>query len=288
MIGDDFYYAGEALSSYGLVMADSETDSRFAGRTINRSEMTPIRSIPNYYSVQYSDVLVLSFLVIKDPCVDESEETSVLTDSDIFETRSWLESPKEPAELRIYGDETIEVVYYGLFTDIQPYTSGGQCYGLNLTFTCNAPYGFTPVETTVIDSFDSEFILFNPSAEKREYLYPLIRVSMADTSGGAIALTNVTDNNSAMSFTVPSGIQYLYIDTKQKIVYDDDNTLIAIGDVFELTSESSNYSLLQSDAYTINWLGLVYGNNSISVSVTSGSLSEISFIMQYPIKAGGY
>ena len=181
MIGEDFHYNNFWLSDYGMKMYDPEDTQQFIGREIDKSGLSPLRKVPSHYSVHYANVLTLSFLILKDTDICMKQEDYQLTGEEIHALRSWLESPDTPDPLLVLPyDGGDDVYYFGIFTDIQPFIAAHECCGLYLTFTCNAPFGFSSVisNTYKINSFvgDVEGSFQNASAEQRDYLKPEIRI----------------------------------------------------------------------------------------------------------------
>ena len=145
MLRTDFKYNGHWLSDFQMKMYDTDSDPVWISRVVDRSAQTAYREIPTHFTTHYDDVLKHEFLIIRDPDLYDSSCDLRLTDKDIHQLRSWLEYPKQPMELvTTEDDEQMDVCYFGLFTSIQPFVVRKQCFGLRLSFTCNAPYGFSP------------------------------------------------------------------------------------------------------------------------------------------------
>lgn len=290
MIANDFWYNDQYLSDFNLIMCMPEDEQDWARRDIDRSDITPIRPIPNFYSVKYSDTLVLHFLIIK---CDEKAGTADYMKMDgefIDELMGWLTSPKRHMLLTTISDEDFDVNYYGLFTDVQPYVFNGECYGLKLTFTCNAPYGFSDIfeQEYSMDNLKTKSVkYFCESSEKYAYIYPVIKVDAASTTFGSSAtftLSNDSDSSYSMSFTLPSGASSITIDCDKKRVLDQS------GNVIPLTTLISQdaASFLSTPNYSFNWFRILPSENNLQISSNKKCMSKVTIQARGVIKAGGF
>lgn len=221
MIGDDFSYGDFWLSDFNMSMLSPEESQQFVGRNIEKSEITSLRAKPLHYGATYADTLILHFLIVKTEgiCGTEQEQL-IMKDSEIHDLRRWLESPKLPVhmEVSLSGEHDIITHYFGLFTDVQPYMIGSHCCGLNLTFTCDSPYGYSGINSTTykINKLTSVVsgTYINGSAELNEYLMPTIEIVSTSTFGSneKITITNTTDGGKKMILNLPAGKKKLIID----------------------------------------------------------------------------
>ncbi len=296
MIGEDFHYNNFWLSDYGMKMYDPEETQQFIGREIDKSGLSPLRKVPNHYSVHYSNVLTLSFLILKDTHTCMSQEDYQLNGEEIHTIRSWLESPDTPAPLFVLPyDGGSDVYYFGIFTDIQPFIVAHECCGLYLTFTCNAPFGFSSVisSTYKINSFVGDITgsFHNASAEQQDYLKPEIRIFSEDTFDGTekIVIKNITDNNQSMALTMPRGASALLLDCRRQRITDENHRLIAMSDVGIAMPDMTADSYVSAELYTFYWLRFVHGNNRLVFSMPNpNTISKIQINARYIIKSGGF
>lgn len=292
MIGEDFSYDNQLLSSYNMVMCDPEEEQEFVQRAIDRSEITASRSIPNHFSVHYEDTKTLNFFITKDPCEYPQQEDTELSGEEINAIRAWLESPKKPAELIVDDgdDENTTVHYFGLFASVQPFVVDSKCYGLYLTFLCNAPYGFSDEFSTSVSTNGSTTIV-NDSAEHDDYLRPVITINASGTFSGSESVTirNVTDGNRELSINLPSGTSRLVIDCDKRVILNSSGNLVSFSDLGVTVPTTNDYSFINADVYLFYWPRLLPGENTINVSTSSGSsISSITVSGRYAIKSGGF
>ena len=318
MLGKDFTYGSSKLSDFGMKIYDPENEQQFATREIDKSEITSIRPVPNHYSTHYNDVLILNFFIIKDDGNYPSQSDMRLTANNINTLRAWLESPKTPVLLNVEPlDNTDTTVnYYGLFTEIQPFIVGQECFGLHLTFTCNAPYGFTDevigtytlgtVNTQeeqgsdlldengngiINENGESVGVYVNNSAEQKEYLRPIVTIKSSNkfVSGEYISIQNVTDGNKQMLLYLPTNKTSIIVDCKKKRITDGSGNVLSLSDVGLTLPISDEYNFVSAELYTFYWLGLLYGTNNIKFNCPGGStVSEIKISARHILKSGGF
>lgn len=296
MVGNDFYYDGHWLSEFGMKVYDPEDTQQFVSRDIDKSDISTLRPIPNHYSAHYSDVLTLSFLIIKD---DEDEpltqEETKLDGEEISYIRAWLESPKIPCEFTSPTEEdVIATTYFGLFTSIQPYLINHECFGMYLTFTCNAPYGFSDVYSKTFNMQGNVTVsgyFANYSAEHNEYLKPTIIIKSADTfvSGETIRIENVSDNNKYMLLAIPEGLSSITIDCQKKCITDNNGNILSLSDVGLTLPISSDYNYVSAELYTFYWLRLLPDRNNLAFTCNENStIRTVTISSRYIIKSGGF
>lgn len=296
MIGENFHYSHFWLSDFGMSMYSPEDAPQFIGREIERSNLSSIRKIPNHYAVRYTDVLTLSFLILKDAEAHASQEEFRLTGEEISRIRSWLESPKTPCPLLVIPyDSGTEVYYFGIFTSIQPFLVAQECYGLYLTFTCNAPYGFSPVITNTyeINSFvgDIRGRFFNASSEQCDYLNPVLKIYSGGVFNGTekVTVKNVTDSCHTMELTMPEGISVLTVDCRKKSITDEKNRLISLSDIGLSLPKASDDHYISADTCIFYWLRFLYGDNHLVFSMCSpNNISKIEIKARFAVKSGGF
>ncbi|MBQ2396105.1 MAG: hypothetical protein II304_03555 [Bacteroidales bacterium] len=296
MIGEDFIFDNQMLSEYGMKMYDPNTSQEWIGREIERAEISSTRPIPNHYTVRYLDTLTLNFLIIRNDREISNKKELELDRYDINRLRTWLESPKRPISLEVLNNSAREVVYFGIFTNIQPFLVAEQCYGLYLTFKCNAPYGFSlPYKKVFNINGSTESINNNihiHSAELKEYIKPIIKIYSSDVfiEGETIEITNPNDNSNKMILSLPANKQAIIIDCEKKIVEDNFGNNIPIGCLIKNNDISSNsYDYLSMINLPIYWLQFVPHDNRISIlGNENNTILKVEIIYREIIKAGGF
>lgn len=294
MIGTDFIFRDRYLSEFGLIMANPESNDSFPEFDIDKGDISAVRSCPKHYGKHYTDVLKLNFLLIKDPCANNVQSDMVLSGEMIDSVRSWLESPSLPTKLVVFFEsEPVRVNYYGTFTSVQPYLFNSECYGLSLTFTCNAPYGFSDDVVRIYSDITDEFsdIYTNYSSEEFSYLYPKIIIDATSNFDGSesISITNHSDADNLMNIKMPSGKSSITINCKEKSVVDSDGKAVPLS-LLGVSPIGNGYNhLLSSDVVLFYWLRFLHGDNKLSFSTSSPDhFSKIELVTAYEIKSGGF
>lgn len=306
MLRSDFKYNGKSLSDFQMKMYDPDEDPHGVARTIEKSQPNAAREIPNHYTTFRSDVLVHHFLIIKDPEFYGDSNNLRLTDKEIHRLKSWLFSTKVPTELILpMDDEEINVSYFGVFTDVQYFVPVQKsCYGLKLTFTCNAPYGFSPVTSKRfwINSASVTGDFVNNVVEFADMLPPTIVIRATDSEafdGEQLVLQNKNDGDKEMRITLTSGLHRIDIDCSTKIItgYYMENdvektralTLADIGLELYEAQQDNTRSFQLINTYGMYWLKLVPGSNVLQFT-TDGFAARYSVEVRtrYIIEAGGF
>lgn len=276
-----------------MKMYDAQNEQTWVSREIDRAEITSSKSKPNHYGVHYSDTEKLEFLIIRNDDIFDSNDCE-LNRIEINRLRTWLESPKFPKSLEVFEEDECRIIYYGVFTSIQPFLVANRCCGLYLTFTCDSPYGYSPkiVKTYNLDNLNTlhtgSFHIH--SAETNEYIKPIIKISAHTTfsTNHILTLTNITDNNKHMSIKLPKDKTYIIIDCEKKIITDNLGNGIPLNESMVLSEYVNEYSYLSVFHSPIYWLRLLPHENSLSFIADNGGVSKVEIIAQEIIKAGGF
>lgn len=291
MIGKNLEFCGRLLSDFGMIMVAPETEQQFISREIIKTEQSSVRPVPNHFGTKYSDTLPLNFLIVKNPCNNNSQSEMILKDYEINNLRSWLEYENVPRELIVYqNDEEDYTYYYGIFNEIQPYIVAHECLGLYLTFTCKSPYGYSsPITyaTGFLDGVNEKVLKCVSNSADRIPLKPTVIIYPSDSvfkSDSYISIVNRSDNDKEMKINIPTGIEYIKIDCKNKTIVDHNGKLLNISalgwkpiDVMENSSET----------YNIYWLQLYTDVNDLFITKT-GNVAKVEITTQFVRKVDGF
>lgn len=289
MNGDNFIFDGQQLTDYECVLYAPSDSQQFIGKNIEKSSD---RAVSKFFKVQYSDTLKLSFLIGKDHCKHPKDEDFKLSGDDVHYLRSWLESPTM-SELKVMQDDDDNLCthYYGVFSDIQPYEIAGECYGLYLTFTCNAPYGFTDEYKYVCyPNSETTLMVSNLSAEKHSYYKPVITITSSSTfDSESLSIENANDNGNTMIISMPNGKSAITIDCEKEMVFDSDGNILPLSVIGVTSPIDDNYSFLSADAFMFYWLRLAPNVNKLTIlPSTATTIFKVEITARYPVKSGGY
>jgi hypothetical protein len=206
-------------------------------------------------------------------------------------------------------DEEIVVSYFGVFTDVQYFVPVQKsCYGLKLTFTCNAPYGFSPVTSKRfwINAADTQGDFVNNIVEFANMIPPTIVIRAnpgMSFAGETLALTNQHDGGNTMNITLKSGCHRIDIDCRTKIAtgyYMDGQTektqiltLTDLGVNLYQAEQDNTRDFHLIDTYSLYWLSLVPGSNVLHFETTPADGQQfngysVEIRTRYIIEAGGF
>lgn len=223
-------------------------------RDSQQGEPTITRPIVNEYGT-VSEKLTFEYGLMK--CSGElftREEQQVI--------ERWLTSPKYSTDLITFDDVTKEEIvrYCGLFTTTNWYPAQDGFYGMNFTFTNNAPYPSRRYSHTykwssyqVNQNDEWTFSCKCNTDELNEYVYPIITIH-ADKEE-PITFTNITDNRNKVTVIVPPS-KRVYLDCRHCII---NNGVPG--------SDSLSYrDIGWGDTGDIYWPRLLPGTNQIKIT----------------------
>lgn len=181
-----------------------------------------------------------------------------MTSSKLQEIASWLfqDDYKE-----FYSEDNPDKRYYLIATsEINFKTNGANEGYLEVQFRSKYPYALTMAATPTYTISGSGNIVINNTSNVYRYYYPELQFTVNSSSPTTITFTNTTDSNRITSFTGLSNGEIIYMNNQKR-------TLI---------SSTGNY---RYNSFNKNWLRLIQGINTISVS---GNVS-VMFRTQFPI-----
>ena len=218
----DFEYAGHRLSDFGYAICsfgNSLSDYEInIGCDITFTEIKNNHSsIHRKVSSSYDSVYTATFDIIKYNC--NSRDDINMTSLEVRDLVKWL-NRRDNYKLKFISEfaDDSNVHYYGRF-NVQQKMIGGRVVGLTLTFTSNAPYGFS-------DVIESKFMMLNPGekhiffGDSDEYglIYP--RIEIRCFSSGMYIITNETTGTKVEISNCVVG-EIIIIDGEHKIIYSD-------------------------------------------------------------------
>lgn len=296
MTGTNFYYDDHALSDYGLIISGSDEEQSFISRSVVGTEQSVKRPEQHVFNTSYDDVLKIPFSILKNPHDNPNQLDMRFTEQELSEIRRWLESPRTPKELIVENKNNIEnetICYFGLFTDVQPFVVGADCYGLDLTFQCNAPYGYsTPIvhvfEFPKTSTYSYQYACL--SDEKYDFVYPVIKLYLNSSisNKGTITIKNITDNNNSLTINLPN-TSYITIDCKKKQILNADGNNVRLCDLGFSTDDIFDYYSIFTGSVSIYWPRLVYGENEFKYTTSVlNSVTKIEMTYRLIRKVDGF
>ena len=291
MIGENFKYDNYMLSDFGCILAAPEEEQSFVARSVISTDQSSKRPEKQFFGTSYDDILVLNFFIMKNPCV-LNQEDMYFSQDELRKVRRWLESPKTAKELIVdspnQGEE--QIYYYGIFSEVQPYIIGPYCGGLNLTFQCNAPHGYSaPIKKTFEfkDETSLNVSVYSSNDDKYSFIYPVWKIHLNNPSG-TLTIVNHSDAESSLKITLPN-YEYIIIDSKHKQVLNPEGKSIRLSDLGFNAEDLFDYVMAFTGSVPIYWPRLGYGNNSYSFFTSvSGTVTKIEAEMQFIRKVDGF
>ena len=272
-----FDYNGRNSREFDLIIGGMNLSDDIPlgmSREVMAGTLNKYRQFSNYMGTSWSDVLEFDIALTKNPCDFPDREGMRFTEEEINEINAWLTSPEYPLLLKMYDIDLGEYTnyeYYGIFRNIQAQAIQGEIISLLMTFTTNSPFAWTPeIQKDFTCEGSISFVIKSKSAEYNKPIYPMIKIVSTNASASQITITNITDNNKAVTLQIPAS-STVTIDTEKSMIYDE-NSLITLED------------LGIEDVSNIYWPRLYYGDNNFSIS---GNFM-VSFIWREPRKVGAY
>lgn len=259
--GKTFTYDGKSLTDFDAIMCsfDSQDTMRdVLSYTVNKGEITPDRPTPNAYNKAYVDVLTFGVGICK--CYGEE-----FSETERNQIVRWITAPLPYRKFVIQDSEEFpyhgDTEYFVTCTSYKNYIPNSAVRGMYFEFECNAPYGFSPEESTSFSSSNPTVTINNQSDETFEDYYPTIELTGNTT--GEVTITNSKFPSEVMRLQVRQ-TQKLTIDCKMGNITDN-------MDLFDYATDTN-----------LVWLRLSPGENTITV--TGNAAGKIK--CRYPRKVG--
>ena len=175
MFADDFLFAGQKASGYGMMIAsDSGGEAIVSGGEVEiTSVRPPDKDIFDYYTGRLESPIQFNFSIFKMNCSDPND--IYVSQEEESRIAKWLigrSKTKGYEWLQFDQDGFRDVCYKVVFTTMQPVQVMGKTIGFELTAVSNCGYAFT-TEKSVIFQLDSS----NPKelfvqSDINTYIYP--------------------------------------------------------------------------------------------------------------------
>ena len=282
MLCTDFVYMTKRLSNFGFVIVNSEDeDTTGLSRNILKGETSSYRTEANHYGTTYNDVIVLNFLIVKNPCIINSEDEKQISKHELRQIESWLTLPQVPQPLYVVGENGLEIEYNGIFTDIKPYVFNG-LNGLKLVFTNKSPFAYNNynLRFELTKNTDVNKTIICDTDEQREKVYPIMNYTQ--NGAGKLVIQNKTDNQS-MSLTFTKKYKKIIIDCKMKRILADDIPL-SLSDVGYTMQTITDHNNVNTGIFNMKWFGLSPKKNEITFN--GDGILTMSY--KVPYKLGGF
>jgi phage-related protein len=250
LISTDFYYNGVSSESMGLSLI-----------RLN-SGIFPVPYVPA------RDIIEEFPTMAKAPYVFKSKQQQYTINA-VFST---LTNDMTPAKLKtlatwlfqedykeFYTEDEPDKIFYLFATNQVDFMTNGANEGyFEVQFKSKFPYALTTSATPTSTITGSGTIVIDNLSNAFQYYYPEIEITV--NSGTSVSFTNTSDSNRVTSFSGLTTAEVLYVNNEKK----------------QLVSSTANY---RYDGFNKNWLRLVQGVNTISVTGNA----TIEFRTQFPV-----
>jgi hypothetical protein len=225
------------------------------------------RPIPFFYGAEQIPVLQFGLSIMS---LDE------ITAEDYSQISSWLYGQMNYKELRICQPDMQTMWFNAFLTQPKTVRVGNIIRGTTCTVVCDAPWGYKPSVSYSYGDYTGDIVsqdieIFNNTGNNF-YTYPTNMIITANSLGGNVKITNITDSYRESNF----------------IVYPNEQ-LVMNCDLQTISSSLSTYPLSQmgtsARSYSDkNWLRLLPNYNLLTIT---GNFINFSIMIPSAAKIGG-
>lgn len=261
-----FIYNGISSDKFNLMICSFERSSGVSNSkevseiTINSEKVTGSDKWLKINS-DYSSPLSFTFNICK-------KGGTIFTAIERRMISAWLTSSHgEYKVLQFCSLEYSDVIFHAKCTTLEKNTIAGDVVGYQLTFTTNAPYGFTPEKQLNINMNSDVFTtnIMNSSDELETMLYPKLEI------------------------TILQNCNFTIINNRINKTFGIDNC--TVGEVITINPEIGYiYSSVRGtsviSAFNKVWFGLYCDTFNMSNNITINGKANVKIICSYPRKVG--
>lgn len=245
MYAIDFYFDGQHLSDYGMVICSFDGPS--GSQTVSAGSKLTFNTVPMHsgkkYSLtgtQYDECITVTFSIAKDPCSHTDSSEMKITNDEFRDLMRWL-NRREFLKFQIHdeNEKDRDACYYNASFNIEKVLIGGELYGLTLTMETDAPYGYGEEEVFACEMKPGvEYDLWDISDEIG-YIYPDMVITC--NSDGTLQLENLTEEclmqiencTTGEIIEINGSMQIITTSDDNHAIYDDFNfEFFKIGNTF--------------------------------------------------------
>lgn len=191
----DFQFDGEKLSDYGYMIGS------FNGRTEDTVEVsvmdyTDIKSalsdVSHKVATSYPSNYTATVQIMKTNC--DGDDDGRLSNDDVSMITKWLVRKEYKQFNWIYEDDTAEDIFYDVHCKISKITVGGDCYGLEVTFESNRPFGYTEIKRHIENNCPANYpIEVEIETEEEGWMYPDVIIKLRSVATNPIVIKNTLE-----------------------------------------------------------------------------------------------
>lgn len=196
VVATDFEFNGVKASDVNLAIVDFGSPSRegvvSSGGKITFNTSKPANSKKwNFHGSHYEEQLSLSFQVARINLNKRPQEVLPASSYEKAYYMRWL-CRKDGYKYLRFMQNGYENIFYNAKIDLEWINYGGCTYGAELTVTCDAPFGYSPLQSyeTRLSSGNS-FTIYNDSDETGSVIPQLVEIEIL--TDGDFRLSNSLD-----------------------------------------------------------------------------------------------
>ena len=272
MFAEDFFYAGEYLSSFGFMICNFESSS--GSEVVSAGSTITFNTVPRHrgkkYSLtgtQYDECIQSKFTIAKKVCLDED---MMITKDEYRDLMRWL-NRHEFLKFQILdeSEDFIEPCYFNASFNVEKRLINGKLYGLDLTLETDKPFGYGEEIVMIFDltkkDEDGEYkCTVIDTSDEIGHIYPDLTITVGGNQKADLRLTNLT-------FSTDDGDYMEFYGCEPKEVIN------VYGDTFIIKSNLDGHNLY--DNFNFNFLRIenTYDNRENVITTTLPCTLEIKY-----------
>lgn len=163
----DFMFDNKKLSDFGMMLCNfdgsSKEDISIGNKITYTTIKTPMSNRTYFINAEYEDTITSTLQICKIACNDDNRSFST---NEIDSLLSWLVRKDGFHKFKLYQQGYEDIYFNVYFSDVQAVSIGGAVYGLTLTLTADAPYGYgEDVKIDLTMEGDKRYKIINMSSE---------------------------------------------------------------------------------------------------------------------------
>lgn len=256
----EFIYDGISSREYDIIICSFDGGQSGEMTIGNNIEFTTFKS-PNSNrwmktGALYNEQLTFSFHICKNPC-NNIYKDKFFTERELSFLIRWL--VRKDYKWLQFIQEGYENIFYNCQINAQRYMFAGKCYGLTLTVTCDAPFGWSQNMNTTISSSTSKTVYLYDSSDEIGEIYPSVDIYIKENNQNISIENYLTGSNLTISNCVPGEhitMNEMKIKSSECLKNNDDNYI-------------GNHTTIFND-FNYKWftLGNTFDNRENEIKVT--------------------
>lgn len=210
----EFIFDGISSKEYDMIICSFDGSSNGETTAGSNIEFTTFKA-PNSNkwvktSAAYNEQLSFTFQICKYRYNQTVSEP--ISERELAFFMRWL--VRKDYKYLQFIQEGFENIFYNCQINVQKYEIGGECYGLTLTATCDAPFGWSePIRHTLSSSTTATYKLYD-SSDEIGVIYPDVEIlSQADNQD--ITISNEMTGTQTIIQNCKKGEQILLSEDKK-------------------------------------------------------------------------